>query len=60
MTVHILTIPSISNGAFGVCTSLISVNIPNSVTSICDGAFYDCCSLTSINIPMELSIYVQS
>ena len=48
-------ITSITNAAFGVCTSLISVNIPNSVTSIGDGAFYDCISLTSINIPNSVT-----
>lgn len=46
---------SIGNGAFSACTSLISVNIPNSVTSIGNGAFSDCTSLTSINIPNSVT-----
>ena len=38
-------------GAFQYCSSLTSVNIPESVTSIGDSAFTRCSSLTSVNIP---------
>ena len=41
----------IGNSAFGCCTSLTSINIPNSVTNIGEGAFVCCESLTNINIP---------
>ena len=36
----------IADGAFTYCSSLTSVNIPNSVTSIGKYAFYGCTSLT--------------
>ena len=42
---------SISNYAFGSCTSLTSITIPDSVTSIGNSAFYNCSQLTSITIP---------
>ena len=42
---------SIGNYAFMYCSSLTSVNIPDSVTSIGNGAFSGCSSLTSVNIP---------
>jgi hypothetical protein len=38
-------------GAFGYCTNLTSVTIPNSVTNIGDDAFYACFSLTNVTIP---------
>jgi len=41
-------------GAFFKCTSLVSVNIGNSVTEIGYIAFYNCSSLTYINIPDSL------
>jgi len=54
-----LTLPESYNGqnyeiynyAFFCCTSLTSINIPNSVTSIGNSAFYGCTSLESIVIP---------
>ena len=41
----------IGNQAFYNCTSLTSVNIPDSVTEIGSHTFYGCTSLTSVNIP---------
>jgi len=52
------TIPSsvtnIESSAFEDCTSLININIPNSVTSIGDYAF-NCENLTSITIPASVT-----
>ena len=44
---------SIGYSAFGGCTSLTSVVIPDSVASIGDRAFYNCSVLTSVTIPKE-------
>ncbi len=46
---------TLGNGAFGYCTSLTSIEIPNSVTTIGDAAFYGCTSLTSIEIPNSVT-----
>ena len=45
----------IGNKALGCCTSLTSINIPNSVTNIGDEAFSWCYSLTSIKIPNSVT-----
>ena len=45
----------IGNSAFGCCTSLTSINIPNSVTNIGEGAFVFCSSLTNIDIPNNVT-----
>lgn len=37
------------------CTSLTSIEIPNTVTGISEEAFSGCCSLTSINIPNSVT-----
>ena len=45
----------IGHFAFYGCTSLESIEIPNSVTGIYDSAFYDCTSLESIEIPNSVT-----
>ena len=44
-------VTSIGYGAFGDCSTLTSITLPNSVTFIGNNAFYDCSNLTSITIP---------
>ena len=44
------SVTSIGDGAFGNCSGLTSVTIPNSVTSIGNSAFSYCSGLTSITI----------
>ncbi|MBD5373502.1 MAG: leucine-rich repeat domain-containing protein, partial [Bacteroides sp.] len=41
--------------AFRRCTSLTSVDIPNSVTEIGNNAFEECTSLTSVDIPNSIT-----
>lgn len=48
-------IASVEEGAFGYCTSLETVVIPNSVTFLGDSAFSGCHSLKQINIPNGIS-----
>ncbi len=43
------------DGAFKGCSSLTSINLPNSVTTIGAETFYGCSSLTSINIPNSVT-----
>ena len=45
----------IGNYAFEDCSSLTSINIPQSVTSIGEAAFAHCRSLTSITIPSSVT-----
>ena len=49
------TVTSIGEKAFGYCTGLTSITIPNSVTSIGNSAFYSCSSLTSVTIPNSVT-----
>ena len=46
---------SIAARAFQNCTSLISVNLPNSIRSIGVSAFYGCTNLISINLPNSIT-----
>lgn len=49
------SVTSIGDDAFSDCTSLTSVEFPNSLTSISDYAFNKCTSLTSIDIPISVT-----
>ena len=46
----VYSVTRIGHGAFGSCSGLTSVTIPNSVTSIGEWAFSDCYGLTSVTI----------
>ena len=48
-------VTAIGSYAFGLCSGLTSVTIPNSVTSIGSGTFYGCSNLTSITIPNSVT-----
>ena len=50
-TIEGKTVTSIGKDAFGYCSLLTSITIPDSVTSIGAKAFLNCTSLTSITIP---------
>ncbi len=54
-TYNDLPVTSIGYRAFEGCTSLTSIEIPNSVTYIGDDAFSGCNSLTSIEIPNSVT-----
>ena len=49
------SVTSIGESAFGSCSGLTSVTIPNSVTSIGSYAFYRCFGLTSVTIPNSVT-----
>ena len=50
-----VSVISIGSSAFSNCSSLTSIEIPNSVTSIERYTFYNCSSLTSIVIPNSVT-----
>ena len=52
---YFVGLTSIGYEAFYYCTSLTSIEIPNTVTSIEDRAFYYCRNLTSIEIPNSVT-----
>ena len=52
---YFIGLTSISNYAFSNCSSLTSIEIPNSVTSIGHHAFSGCTGLTSIEIPNSVT-----
>ena len=45
------SVVGIGENAFANCTSLASINIPNSITTISDYAFYNCSALTELTVP---------
>ena len=49
------SVTSIGEEAFGGCSGLTGLEIPNSVTSIGNSAFYNCSGLTSIVIPNSVT-----
>ena len=53
-------VTSIAARAFRNCTSLISVNLPNSITGIGVSAFHGCTSLISINLPNGITDILNS
>ena len=48
-------VTSIGNCAFYYCSSLTSIEIPNSLTSIGDYAFFSCNGLTSVTFPNSVT-----
>src|SRR5215208_2096425 len=48
-------VTSIGNLAFGECTGLTSVTIPNGVTTIEKDAFFRCTSLAGVTIPNSVT-----
>jgi len=49
----------IEDSAFSGCSSLSSINLPNTITSIGSSAFNDCTSLISINLPNSINKIAQ-
>ena len=51
---------AIGDFAFGSCTGLTSVTIPNNVTTTGEWTFYNCSSLTSVDLPEGLTEIARS
>ncbi|WP_316607840.1 leucine-rich repeat domain-containing protein [uncultured Ruminococcus sp.] len=49
--INCLKITSIGQNAFQNCSSLSTINLPDSITSIGQSAFQNCSSLSTINLP---------
>ena len=55
-TINILgTVTNIGGNAFGYCSALTEIVIPEGVTSIGSSAFYNCTNLTSVSLPSTLT-----
>ncbi len=50
-----LPVTTISNSAFGDCTEVTGITIPDSVTLISKWAFHGCTNLTNVNIPESVT-----
>lgn len=50
-----LPVTAIAVRAFSQCTSIISIEIPDSVTEIGSQAFYECANLKSVVLPAQLT-----
>ena len=53
-------IKEVSGSAFKECTSLTSINLPQTVETIGGSAFYGCTGLASISLPEKLTVIDQS
>lgn len=49
------TVTSIDRNAFGGCTGLLSISLPNTIKFIDESAFSGCCNLQSIVIPENVT-----
>ena len=50
----VFKVTQVGNNAFGNCTGLTSVSLPNSITSLSDYCFSGCTSLETISIPSSV------
>ena len=48
-------VTSIGNGAFYLCSNMVSADIPASVTKIGNWAFMECCGLAGVTIPNSVT-----